>query len=71
MDMHYTWEITDGLSNYWPGYHKGEKKGRYKMKREVERMMKQKNLTPEDAANQQVWQKWLMTSEQCNTEKLL
>jgi hypothetical protein len=28
-----------------------------KWQREVERVMKQKNLTPEDAVNQQLWQK--------------
>jgi hypothetical protein len=35
----------------------GRRRGRSEMKceREVERLMKQKNLTPEDAVNRQLW----------------
>jgi len=46
--------------------------GRLKMKweRDVERVMKQKNLTPVDAVNWQIWRK-ARTSNWCDTVKLL
>jgi hypothetical protein len=40
--------ITAGVRGYWPGRREGRK-----MK--WEREMKQKNLTPEEAANRKIW----------------
>jgi hypothetical protein len=40
-----------------------------KWEREVERVMKQKNLTPENTANRQLWRK--ATENRCNTGKLI
>jgi hypothetical protein len=42
-----------------------------KWEREVERVMKQKNLTPEDAITGNYGEKRLRTSNQCNTGKLI
>jgi hypothetical protein len=41
------------------GRRRRRRRGRPEMKweREVERVMKQKNLTPEDAVNRQLWRK--------------
>jgi hypothetical protein len=43
----------------WSPEGRRQRRGRPEMKweREVERVMKQKNLTPEDAVNRQLWRK--------------
>jgi hypothetical protein len=56
--MYCLWEITGGLREYWPGRCKEDKEEtRNEVWKEVERVTKQKNLTPEDAINRQIWQK--------------
>ena len=57
--MYYAWEITDVLSDHLTG--RGKKKGEgvgrpeINWERQVEKVMKQKNLTLEDAVNRQIW----------------
>lgn len=50
--MYYVWEITDVLSNYLTGRGKenGEGEGRPEInwERQVEKVMKQKNLSPDE-----------------------
>jgi hypothetical protein len=46
--MYYAWKITDGLNEKWPGLRKKKKR---MTRNEVGRLVKQKNLTPEDAVH--------------------
>jgi hypothetical protein len=49
----------------------GRRRPEMKWEREVERLMKQKNLTPEDAITGNYAEKRLRTSNRCNTGKLI
>jgi hypothetical protein len=49
----------------------GRRRPEMKWEREVERIMKQKYLTPEDAITGNYGEKRLRTSNRCNTGKLI
>jgi len=57
--MYNVLEITDVLSDYLTGRGREEKKRRSEInwERQVKRLMKQKNLTPDDAENRKIWRK--------------
>jgi hypothetical protein len=60
MDLYYVWKITNGLNDAMTWSPEGRiRRGRPEMKweREIERVIKHKNITPEDAVNWKLWQK--------------
>jgi hypothetical protein len=50
-----------------------KRRGRHEMtwERELEKVLKQKKLTPEDEVNRQIWRKRQRNSNRCNNIKFL
>jgi hypothetical protein len=56
-DMLYAWQIADGLGKCWPGRTKEEKEEEAPqwLEKELERVMKQKNVAAEGAVAIPTW----------------